>query len=174
MRALLQRQIGILRSRSLSRPMQCYADHCASRWLDNDRGTSTGVRASVAQLWRGRGTTATTGYHSDPIVPSESAASGAAGLKGLVFCRLNEEDLQTWIPPALMLRTDGSFDPVLDFNRVRDVPTLDALVKEVADKQCAGAIPGSTIEDYTAARDGLIKILMSSPESALWWAGRFH
>jgi ABC-type phosphate/phosphonate transport system substrate-binding protein len=113
---------------------------------------------------RGRGTTATTGYRSDLIIPAESEASGAAGLKGLVFCRLNEADLQTWILPALMLRTDGTFDPVLDFNNVRDVPTLDALVKEVADKRCAGAIPGGTMSDYTASRDGLIKVLMNSPE----------
>lgn len=113
---------------------------------------------------RGRGNTAATGYRSDLIITGTSEASGPAGLKGLIFCRLNAEDLQTWILPTLLMRTATDFDPVLDLSSVRNVPTLDALVKEVADKRCAGAIPGGTMLDYTAAENGAVKVLMSSPE----------
>jgi ABC-type phosphate/phosphonate transport system substrate-binding protein len=113
---------------------------------------------------RGRGATATTGYSSDLIITGESEASGPGGLKGLIFCRLNEEDLQTWILPSLVMRTATDFDPVRDFSSVRNVPTLDALVKEVAEKQCVGAIPGGTMLDYAAAENGTVKVLQSSPE----------
>ena len=113
---------------------------------------------------RGRGTTATTGYTSDLIITGESEASGPGGLKGLIFCRLNAEDLQTWILPSLLMRTAPDFDPVRDLSSVRNVPTLDALVKEVADKQCVGAIPGGTMLNYASAENGTVKVLQSSPE----------
>jgi len=115
-----------------------------------------------------RGTDDQTGVRSDLIVTNESAASTAAGFKGLIFCRLSATDLQTWILPVLMMRTAADFDPLADFVQIRDVPDLDTLVTEVAERRCVGALPAGTLKDYRVRNQGpatqFVKVFSTSPE----------
>jgi ABC-type phosphate/phosphonate transport system substrate-binding protein len=108
-----------------------------------------------------QGSNTTTGIAVDLIVPSTSEAGNASGLKGLAYCRIAENDVATWVLPVLLMRSAGNFDPFLDFALIRDVPTLQTLVAEVAAGQCVGAIPAGTLRSYDVSG---VRVLQSSPE----------
>lgn len=122
-----------------------------------------GCARPILSYVRGQGSGARTGVSADLIVPVTSQASDASGLRGLIYCRLNESDLETWILPTLIMRTVTGFDPFTDFQTVRDVPTLRALVQEVAVGNCVGALPAGTAGDY-GDLSAAVRVLQSSPE----------
>jgi ABC-type phosphate/phosphonate transport system substrate-binding protein len=122
-----------------------------------------GCARPILSYVRGQGSAARTGVSADLIVPATSQASDASGLRGLIYCRLNESDLETWILPTLIMRTAAGFDPFTDFQTVRDVPTLQALVQEVAAGNCVGAVPAGTVGEY-GELSAAVRVLQSSPE----------
>ncbi|MBL8146965.1 MAG: PhnD/SsuA/transferrin family substrate-binding protein [Anaerolineae bacterium] len=72
------------------------------------------------------------------IASGESGISSLAGLAGSTFCRLSANDLMTWQVPALWMLADG-LPPTSTLIAVTDVPSLDALVEQVASGDCDAA-----------------------------------
>jgi ABC-type phosphate/phosphonate transport system substrate-binding protein len=64
--------------------------------------------------------------------------SGVGPLAGRTFCRLNVDDVESWLAPALALRAAG-IDPVADLGAVLDFDDYDALLAAVAAGDCAAA-----------------------------------
>jgi hypothetical protein len=98
---------------------------------------------------RGRNDQAMTGLRAEIIVASAARITEIDNLRERIFCRLNDQDVITWVLPVLVMRSVRGFDPFVDFTAVRDVPDLTTLLREVGEDRCVGAIPAGTLSDYT-------------------------
>jgi hypothetical protein len=86
-------------------------------------------------------------------------------LRGRDFCRLNGEDIATWVLPSLSLRAN-SVNPAGDLKGIKEYATLTAMVQGVADGVCGAAgIPSGTLSDYSPTiSGGELRVLATTPE----------
>ncbi len=111
-----------------------------------------------------------TGIRSDLLVRTVNKTSSVSGLSGKLFCRLNSQDVASWILPTIMLRGGGIGPQSLA--GVRDFPDYGAMLQALADGVCAGAaLPAGTLTQYRVSdKTGqdditkLINVLATSPE----------
>ncbi len=157
----------------VSKPSEALTALCGetpvAAWVDGWTMLAAGAQGCgqpVLKIQRGKGSAAKTGTRSDLIVSNASRVSAVAGFKGRAYCRLNDQDLASWILPVVMMRSAGNFDPLQDFSGMRDVSDYTTLVGEVSNNHCVGAIPAGTLDDYTAGRNLDVKVLenVTSPE----------
>ncbi|MHB8628622.1 MAG: phosphate/phosphite/phosphonate ABC transporter substrate-binding protein [Aggregatilineales bacterium] len=138
-------------------------------WLDGP-----GLLAALAQgcgtpaLKFERGANFRTGVQTDLVIRTGGKGDPTAlsGLKGKDFCRLNGQDLTSWILPALMLRA-GGLDPAQDLHGFKKFDSTDALLQAVANGTCAATgIPAGTLGNFspTLAAGQSLKVLQTSPE----------
>jgi ABC-type phosphate/phosphonate transport system substrate-binding protein len=123
-------------------------DTPAFAWLDGLTMIAARLRGCgdvALQVRRGRGGATATGISADLIASSELSITSVAGFRGRTFCRLGSDDAATWVVPALFMRSSGGFDPLVDLERVREVPDLETLVREVGTAQCVSALPAGAL-----------------------------
>ncbi len=131
------------------------AEGCAQPMLkvkrNADSGSSTGVRA-------------------DLVVRTVNKTTSISGLKDRIFCRLNSQDVVSWILPVMMMRGAG-FSPQ-NLSSIREFPDYGTMLQALADGVCAAAaIPAGTLTNYQVTdKSGqtditkLISQLATSPE----------
>ena len=91
-----------------------------------------------------------TGFQVDLLVSAELRAGGIAALADQTLCRLNSQDVASWLVPGLMLRADG-VNPLYDLETVADVESYDALVTAIYNEDCqAGGVPHGYLDDVGA------------------------
>lgn len=138
-------------------------------WLDGP-----GIITAIAQgcgtpaLKLERGPNFRTGVQADLIIRAggKGDPTELSGLKGRDFCRVNGQDLTSWILPVLMLRA-GGLDPAQDLRGFKQFDSTDSMVQAIADGACAAAgIPAGTLSSFnpTLSAGQSLKVLQTSPE----------
>ncbi len=87
-------------------------------------------------------------------------------LRGRDFCRLNGQDVVSWVLPSLTLKTSG-VNPAGDLKGIKEFSTLEAMVQGLADGSCAAAgIPSGTLDSYSSIKvtNGELRLMTSTAE----------
>jgi len=127
------------------------AQNCGTPALKYEQGdaNSTGVKADIIAR-----------------AGAKDAVTALSGFKGRDFCRLNGQDVASWILPSLSLRAAG-LNPALDLKGIKEFADPAAMLQAVADGLCAGAsIPAGTLANYSprlAVGQSLL-VLQTTPE----------
>ncbi len=130
----------------------------AVAWLDGlgfMAATQRGCATPALLVERGTGRSARTGEAFELLTTRELALTSVRATAGRDFCRLNYADFETWVAPALILRTSG-VNPLDDLGTVTDYEDAEALYTALADGECdaAGIRVGQFDElDESIARD---------------------
>ena len=151
-------------------------------WVDGMTYTAAdaeGCGTPSLMVERGTGRTAKTGEVVQILVNSDSAISGISGLAENGFCRVDYNDLYTWLVPSVMLQA-GGVNPISDLASVTDfadtTELLDALIAGDCD---AAAMTEAEFQDIadSDARDAVnvieesveipYAVLMYPPETPL-------
>jgi ABC-type phosphate/phosphonate transport system substrate-binding protein len=112
-----------------------------------------GCAEPVLRLRRNTEDGDSTGIASDIIVRSVNKTTSLAGLKDRIFCRLNSQDVASWILPVIMLRGAGIGPQNL--SSVRDNDDYGTMLQALADGVCiAAAIPAGTLAQYKVTDKG--------------------
>jgi ABC-type phosphate/phosphonate transport system substrate-binding protein len=115
-----------------------------------------------------------TGQRAEIVTRAIAKITTLSGLKDRDFCRINSQDIVSWVLPAIMMRGAG-FSPFSNLKSVREYPDTASMLQAVADGTCqAAAIPAGTLNqfkvtDKSAPADitKLITTLTTSPEVPL-------
>jgi ABC-type phosphate/phosphonate transport system substrate-binding protein len=107
-----------------------------------------GCAAPALKFRRGTGSDATTGVRVEIVGRAATRIAALTGLKDRPLCRLNSQDVVSWILPLAMLRGAGVNPP--NISNVKDYPDTQSMLQAVVDNQCAAAaIPAGTLTQYT-------------------------
>lgn len=101
----------------------------------------------MLQVQKGSRSDLQTGKAAAIIVKKGSNLNAVNALRDKNFCRLNDNDLYTWLIPALIMR-QNALSP-LALESVKDVEDIPALVEAVVKGDCdAGGIPADALESF--------------------------
>jgi ABC-type phosphate/phosphonate transport system substrate-binding protein len=84
------------------------------------------------------------------------------------FCRMGSQDPISWVLPVLLMRSVSGFDPITGFRSVKDYGDVTAMLSDVSNNKCVGAIASGTLETYTIPNVSditrTVKVLATTPE----------
>ncbi len=87
------------------------------------------------------------GFRVDMLASAELAEGDLGDLAGEDFCRVDAEDVVSWLVPSLMLYTAG-VNPLYDLGEIIDVGDYDAVVAGIYNGEClAGAVPHDFLDE---------------------------
>lgn len=150
---------------------QLCSDKPTFAWLDGRAllaAQAQGCGAPALKFQQGTGKS--TGIKADLIVrtglkDAKDEIKTVAAFKGKDFCRLNGEDVQSWILPSLAMRA-GGLNPAQDLKGIKEFSDTAAVLQAVADGICISAgIPSGTLGSYNPKlTNGQLGVLTTTPE----------
>ncbi len=145
---------------------QLCSDKPTFGWLDGRAllaAQAQGCGVPVLKFQQGK----SSGQKADLIVHTgiKDEVKTIAGFKGKDYCRLNGQDVQSWILPSLAMRA-GGINPVQDLKGIKEFDNNAALMQAVADNICvSAAIPAGTLLTYSPKlSSGQLAVLTTTPE----------
>ncbi len=95
------------------------------------------------------------------VVRAAETIDSLAQLSARNFCRLNVQDINSWLLPSLLLRANG-IDPIGDLGRIRDYDDNEALIEGLIDRECdAAGITESDLASLSAEANEAVRSIAS-------------
>lgn len=117
-----------------------------------------GCGQAVLRYQRDEGFGPRTGLSIEFIANADAPVPTLVALRNRDFCRISDQDVQTWILPVTMLRRVPNFDPFTALRNVKDYPDIPSMLRAVSENVCAAALQVGTLPAYRNQVEGVTDI----------------